>query len=74
MPRLTVYNTTVLYIEPTDAPFMRSLTWNHTESPAVCPTVVTGLAGLIQLEASGAIDRGESVGLFFTGFDRAQDG
>jgi threonine synthase len=36
----------------------------------VCPTGAAGLAGLIQLTASGAIDPRESAGLFFTGFDR----
>jgi threonine synthase len=41
---------------------------------SVCPTGAAGLAGMIQLEASGAIDRGEAVGLFFTGFDRARNG
>jgi len=44
---------------------------HHTGIP-VCPTGASGLAGLIQLQASGAIDRGESVGLFFTGFDRSK--
>ncbi len=43
----------------------------HTGIPA-CPTGASGLAGLIQLQASGAIAPGESVGLFFTGFDRAR--
>ncbi len=38
----------------------------------VCPTGASGLAGLMQLQASGAITPGESVGLFFTGFDRAR--
>jgi threonine synthase len=38
----------------------------------VCPTGAAGLAGLMQLQASGVIGRGESVGLFFTGFDRAR--
>ncbi len=38
----------------------------------VCPTGAAGLAGLIQLTASGAIDPRESAGLFFTGFDRAE--
>jgi threonine synthase len=42
----------------------------HTDIP-VCPTGAAGLAGLIQLEASGTVDKGESVGLFFTGFDRS---
>jgi threonine synthase len=37
----------------------------------VCPTGAAGLAGLIQLEASGMVDKSESVGIFFTGFDRA---
>jgi hypothetical protein len=37
----------------------------------VCPTGAAGLAGLFQLEASGMVDKGESVGIFFTGFDRA---
>jgi threonine synthase len=40
----------------------------------VCPTGASGLAGLIQLQESGAVDRGESVGLFFTGFDRTKIG
>jgi threonine synthase len=43
----------------------------HTGAP-VCPTGAAGLAGLIQLTDSGAIDRDESVGLFFTGFDRSK--
>jgi threonine synthase len=43
----------------------------HTGIP-VCPTGASGLAGLMQLQASGAITPGESVGLFFTGFDRAR--
>ncbi len=43
----------------------------HTGIP-VCPTGASGLAGLIQLQASGAVAPGESVGLFFTGFDRAR--
>jgi threonine synthase len=38
----------------------------------VCPTGASGLAGLIQLQASGAIAPGEAVGLFFTGFDRSK--
>ena len=42
----------------------------HTGIP-VCPTGASGLAGLIQLQASGGIAPGESVGLFFTGFDRS---
>jgi threonine synthase len=42
----------------------------HTGIP-VCATGASGLAGLIQLQASGAIAPGESVGLFFTGFDRS---
>ena len=42
----------------------------HTGIP-VCPTGASGLAGLIQLTESGAIGRDESVGLFFTGFDRS---
>jgi threonine synthase len=37
---------------------------------AVCPTGAAGLAGLIHLQASGAVDEGEATGLFFTGFDR----
>jgi len=41
----------------------------HTGIP-VCPTGASGLAGLILLQAAGAITPGESVGLFFTGFDR----
>ena len=44
---------------------------SHTGIP-VCPTGASGLAGLIQLQASGAIDPSEAVGLFFTGFDRAR--
>jgi threonine synthase len=36
----------------------------------VCPTGASGLAGLIQLQASGAVLPREAVGLFFTGFDR----
>jgi threonine synthase len=43
---------------------------SHTGIP-VCPTGASGLAGLMQLTDSGAIDRGESAGLFFTGFDRS---
>jgi threonine synthase len=43
----------------------------HTGIP-VCATGASGLAGLIQLQASGVIAPGESVGLFFTGFDRAK--
>jgi hypothetical protein len=38
----------------------------------VCPTGASGLAGLIQLQASGIIAPGEAVGLFFTGFDRSK--
>jgi threonine synthase len=38
----------------------------------VCPTGASGLAGLIHLTESGAIDRSESAGLFFTGFDRSK--
>jgi threonine synthase len=45
----------------------------HTGIP-VCPTGASGLAGLIQLQASGVIDPRETVGLFFTGFDRAKAG
>jgi threonine synthase len=45
----------------------------HTEIP-VCATGASGLAGLIQLTDSGTIGRDESVGLFFTGFDRAKTG
>ena len=44
---------------------------SHTGIP-VCPTGASGLAGLIQLTDSGAIDRRESAGLFFTGFDRSK--
>jgi len=44
---------------------------SHTGIP-VCPTGAAGLAGLIQLTDSGAIDRGEAAGLFFTGFDRSK--
>ena len=44
---------------------------HHTGIP-VCPTGASGLAGLIQLTESGAIGRDESVGLFFTGFDRSR--
>jgi threonine synthase len=47
------------------------LAQSRTEIP-VCPTGASGLAGLMQLTDSGAIDRGESVGLFFTGFDRSK--
>ena len=43
----------------------------HTGIPA-CPTGASGLAGLIQLTDSGAIDPSESVALFFTGFDRSR--
>jgi threonine synthase len=43
----------------------------HTGIP-VCPTGASGLAGLIQLQISGAIDPGKAVGLFFTGFDRSK--
>ena len=43
----------------------------HTGIP-VCPTGASGLAGLMQLTDSGAIDTGESAGLFFTGFDRSK--
>jgi threonine synthase len=43
----------------------------HTGIP-VCPTGASGLAGLMQLTRSGAVDPGESVGLFFTGFDRSK--
>jgi threonine synthase len=38
---------------------------------SVCPTGAAGLAGLIHLQESGVIDQDESVGLFFTGFDRS---
>jgi threonine synthase len=41
----------------------------HTAIP-VCPTGSAGLAGLMQLQRSGVIAPGESVALFFTGFDR----
>jgi hypothetical protein len=44
---------------------------HHTGIP-VCPTGASGLAGLMQLQASGAIATGEAVSLFFTGFDRAK--
>jgi len=40
----------------------------------VCPTGASGLAGLIQLQASGVITSHEAVGLFFTGFDRSKAG
>ena len=43
----------------------------HTGIP-VCATGAAGLAGLIQLTNSGAVDPSESVGLFFTGFDRSK--
>lgn len=43
----------------------------HTGVP-VCPTGASGLAGLIQLQASGGIAPDEAVGLFFTGFDRSR--
>ena len=45
----------------------------HTGIP-VCPTGAAGLAGLIQLTGSGVVDPSESVGLFFTGFDRSKVG
>lgn len=35
-----------------------------------CATGSSGLAGLIQLRASGDIDPAENVGLFFTGLER----
>jgi threonine synthase len=38
----------------------------------VCATGASGLAGLIQLTESGAIDSDESVAVFFTGFDRSR--
>jgi threonine synthase len=44
---------------------------SHTGIP-VCPTGAAGLAGLMQLTDSGTIDRDESAGLFFTGFDRSK--
>ena len=44
---------------------------SHTGIP-VCATGASGLAGLIRLTGSRAIHRSESVGLFFTGFDRAK--
>jgi threonine synthase len=47
------------------------LAQHHTGIP-VCPTGASGLAGLIQLQASGAIGPSETVGLFFTGFDRTK--
>ena len=43
---------------------------SHTGIP-VCPTGASGLAGLTRLTGTGVIDPGDSVGLFFTGFDRA---
>jgi threonine synthase len=43
---------------------------SHTGIP-VCPTGASGLAGLIQLQASGATIPCEAVGIVFTGFDRA---
>jgi threonine synthase len=43
----------------------------HTGIP-VCPTGASGLAGLIQLTSSEVIAPNESVGLFFTGFDRSR--
>lgn len=45
----------------------------HTGIP-VCPTGAAGLAGLIQLEAAGVVDRRGALGLFFTGFDRSTGG
>ncbi|MGE5259238.1 MAG: pyridoxal-phosphate dependent enzyme [Hyphomicrobiales bacterium] len=44
---------------------------SHTGIP-VCPTGASGLAGLMQLQASGAVSPGEAVGIFFTGFDRTK--
>jgi threonine synthase len=44
---------------------------SHTGIP-VCATGASGLAGLIHLQASGAITPREAVGLFFTGFDRTK--
>ncbi len=44
----------------------------HHTGIRVCPTGASGLAGLIRLTESGAIGRDESVGLFFTGFDRSR--
>lgn len=38
----------------------------------VCPTGAAGLAGLIQLTGSDVIVPNESVGVFFTGFDRSR--
>jgi threonine synthase len=43
----------------------------HTGIP-VCATGASGLAGLIRLTESGAVAPDESVGLFFTGFDRSR--
>ncbi|MCU0562026.1 MAG: pyridoxal-phosphate dependent enzyme [Desulfobacterales bacterium] len=37
----------------------------------VCPTGAAGLAGLIQLTEAGVVEKSESAGLFFTGFDRS---
>lgn len=46
------------------------LAFEHTGIP-VCATGSAGLAGLIQLQAAGFIDRREEVALFFTGIDRS---
>jgi threonine synthase len=44
----------------------------HHTGILVCPTGASGLAGLIQLQASGAITPREAAGVFFTGFDRTK--
>jgi hypothetical protein len=36
-----------------------------------CATGSAGLAGLMQLQEAGVIERGQDVGLFFTGIDRS---
>lgn len=43
----------------------------HTDI-RVCATGAAGLAGLIQLTEAGVLERSESVGVFFTGFDRSR--
>jgi threonine synthase len=63
------------------AEVLREETIRHAHAEAqrhagipVCPTGASGLAGLIQLTSSGIVDPSESVGLFFTGFDRDKVG
>lgn len=43
----------------------------HTGIP-VCPTGASGLAGLMQLQAAGVVDRSETTALIFTGIDRSR--